>query len=182
MDDGTSCGETAVLIDEDSRRSPVPSSPRWRSPICAVALVACGAIAIVFSAPGRSHAPHGNGLGDSLVSLWYKGGSGGVAAMKSSVLGHLWKVEHILVDTELCPAVDREVAQLRKLEWPRPDAGTAPTIGKIMYINLAWDSNRMAYMEEQLKTLSSAALEESGQRIAWQPSMLSTRRLWRMMP
>lgn len=88
-----------------------------------------------------------------MVSLWQSGGSGGLHAMRPTVIEHIWKIERILVDAHLCPAADEEVQKLRRQTWPRAHAGKAPQVSKVIYINLAWDRARRQYMEDQLQVM-----------------------------
>jgi len=163
----------SLLQDIDDEWQDTPTVAHHRRVAGIVALVTCCAVAAVGA--GTSHGGHIRAStsrslvdGHSVEQLWYKkGDSTGLHAMKPQVLGHLWKVERLLVDTGLCPAESEELEQLRKQKWPRNNAGKAPLIGKVLYINLAWDKSRMTYMENHLKVLSEKAFKDQAQRLEW---------------
>mmetsp|Transcript_56384 Transcript_56384/g.123184 ORF Transcript_56384/g.123184 Transcript_56384/m.123184 type:complete len:518 (-) Transcript_56384:205-1758(-) len=103
------------------------------------------------------------GLGET-VDLWYEGSDYG--PMQAKMTEHLWEVERMLVGHSLCPAATPEIERLRKQHWPRKDAGKAPPVTKVFYINMDWDKARRDYMEAQLKSLSRTFAKE-GSELSW---------------
>jgi len=116
------------------------------------------------SAGHRRAASAAASLASGRSALWSEGSAW---AFNRTVANRLWHIERDLVDEQLCPAVDEGIAALRRQEWPRPDAGRAPEISMILYINLDWDTARRRYMEEQLQELRQR-WNASGHDLAWE--------------
>jgi len=174
--------ERFVVVDANGERT-VPGLRKFKrvGALCAVLAAACGTA--LLTKLHTKGAPFQRTVGDSMLEFFSRGGSGysgsagsgysgsgsgGLHSMKPEVLRHLWKVERQLVDDMLCPAVTREAAALRDLAWPRHDAGLAPRLGKVLYINLDWDKDRKVYMEEQLASLSEKAWATHKYCLAWE--------------
>lgn len=68
---------------------------------------------------------------------------------------------------EQCEAASPEVAELRGMPWPRANAGAAPPISLVRYVNAEGDSQRRDAMETQLEGLRSS-WNRSGAVLRWQ--------------
>lgn len=125
----------------------------WRLVLVTALLAACALAA--FATPvariralrGRKGAGPGSAVADNHPSY--------------SALFALWK------GRKQCDTVDPEVLRLRAQTWPRPDAGPAPKVTEITYINVEWDPVRRNYMEEQLHDLQERWLQEEGTFLRW---------------
>jgi len=84
---------------------------------------------------------------------------------KSLINGALVK---LFTEIDTCPAADPVVRELRKQRWPRPNAGDAPKVRHIIYINLDWDDARRTFMESQLSSLSKAWGSSTSTSLTWE--------------
>eukprot|EP00929_Paragymnodinium_shiwhaense_P078691 TRINITY_DN40807_c0_g1_i2.p1 TRINITY_DN40807_c0_g1~~TRINITY_DN40807_c0_g1_i2.p1 ORF type:complete len:325 (+),score=44.16 TRINITY_DN40807_c0_g1_i2:53-976(+) len=71
-----------------------------------------------------------------------------------------WRIDAgSVIGDYACDAADDVVKTLRQLSWPLENAGKAPRISRVIYINLASDAPRRKYMEQRLRELQTAARE-----------------------